>query len=96
MTEPMNFSVNRRNYGHWDICTKEGRAFAIRGGPGYYYLRDERRGHSNEPIRYKTLMACMVFVCDAFMYEHITVEGEDTNKIQSWNIPYEAQKNNND
>jgi hypothetical protein len=90
MTEPTSFSVNRRNYGHWDICTREGRAFAIRGGPGRYYLRDERK----DSVRlidiqpFKTLGACMTFACDILMYELLVVEGQSPQEIESWNVPH--------
>ena len=90
MGEPNNFSVVRRNYGHWDICTKEdGRAFAIRGGPGRYYLRDERQDGSPRPratTAFKTLGACMTFVCDVLMYELIVADGQQPVVIESWNV----------
>jgi hypothetical protein len=89
MTEPTSFSVHRRNFGHWDICTLHGRDFAIRGGPGHYVLRDERdvdvRLKNLQP--FKTLGACMAFVCDLLMYELIVVEGQTPQKIESWNVP---------
>lgn len=89
MNEPTSFSVSRRNYGHWDICTKEGRAFAVRGGPGHYYLRDERekcvRIDKIQP--FKTLGACIAFVCDLLMYELIVAEGQSPHEIESWNVP---------
>lgn len=92
MTEPTNFSVNRRNYGHWDICTWQGRAFAVRGGPGHYYLRDERpddvRLKNLQP--FKTLGACMAFACDLLMYELIVADGQKPQEIESWNMPSDA------
>lgn len=36
------FKVFRRNYGHWDIWNDKGRIFAVRGGPGEFFIRDER------------------------------------------------------
>lgn len=44
MKIPETFSVNWRNPGHWDVYTGNGRAFRIRGEPGYVQVSDERRG----------------------------------------------------
>ena len=86
--EPVSFSVNRRNYGHWDICTSRGRNFAIRGGPGKYFIRDERPDidRLKDIPKFKTLGACMTFICDILMYELIVADGQNPHIIESWNI----------
>jgi hypothetical protein len=85
------FSVNRRNYGHWDIWNASGRIFAIRGGPGDYWLRDERNmrkdsGTAKEWPHFKTLGMLMAYVCEELMYEHLTVEGKEPHAIEPWNV----------
>lgn len=39
---PIGFTVIYRNPGHWDVATKYGRAFRIRGEPGAVKVADER------------------------------------------------------
>ena len=81
------FSVIYRNYGHWDIATAGYRAFCIRGGPGRYYVRDERRGgERRETKNFKTVMACMAYICDELMFELIVAEGQEPQTIQRWNV----------
>jgi len=93
MDKPMSFTVLRRNYGHWDICTIDGRAFAIRGGPGNYFCRDERRDRDINNKTFNTLAACMAYVCDIFMHELIVAEGQKPHVIESWNVPNQEVKN---
>jgi hypothetical protein len=82
-----NFSVNRRNPGHWDIYVDRDRAFCIRGGPGNYYVRDEREGkQQNMAPRMKTVGACMTWICDELMHELIVAEGQTPTTIESWNV----------
>ena len=83
------FTVGRRNPGHWDVMTKDGRAFRIRGGPGHYVVHDEREGKGANDTRspFKTVTACMVYICDEFMHEVIAAEGQEVTTIESWNIP---------
>lgn len=38
----LHFNVHRRNPGHWDVVTDQGRAFAIRGEGREVVVRDER------------------------------------------------------
>ncbi|MHB1097971.1 MAG: hypothetical protein ACYCZR_00320 [Burkholderiales bacterium] len=85
-TTPTGFSVVRRNFGHWDICTREaGRVFRIRGGPGRYLAMDERE--SPYPVtEFKTITACMSFICDALMHELIVAEGQTPQVIEAWNV----------
>lgn len=66
-----NFSVIHRAPGHWDIYIEEDRAFRIRGTPGAFILIAERE-QPNPQATFKTVSACMAFVCDAIMFEHIT------------------------
>jgi hypothetical protein len=83
------FDVYRRNYGHWDISNKQGRIFCIRGGPGKYYIRDEREGEgtNSSNIKYfSTVTACMTYICDILMFELIIVEGQTPQVIESWNL----------
>jgi hypothetical protein len=93
MEYPVNhFSITRRNYGHWDIEIGNGRLYAIRGGPGKYYIRDERKingfdeSEEEELPYFKTVSACMSYICDKLMYELIVVEGQEVHTIDSWNI----------
>lgn len=65
-----NFEVVYRSYGHWDIYQQEGRIFTIRGGPGKYCVFDEREDHRREePKEFKTVQACMSYICDDLMFE---------------------------
>lgn len=92
-----NFSVNYRNYGHWDIWNNKRRIFCIRGGPGKYLIRDERYrlpiDHPNyipegkiEVKFFKTVQACMGYICDELMFELIVAEGQEPQIIESWNV----------
>ena len=69
MTE--NFSVNRRNPGHWDIYDNRRRLFCIRGQPGAFFVRDERDESERGPTRDKfaTVDAAMAWICATLMYE---------------------------
>jgi len=85
LTIPQNFSVIRRNYGHWDIVNDKRRLFRIRGGPSDYRVIDERKS-TFEHFTFRTIAACMSFVCDELMYELIIVDGQKPQIIESWNI----------
>ena len=81
-----NFTVTYRNPGHWDMYTKnEGRIFRIRGGPGKYLAMNEM-GKSSTVTEFKTLSACMTYICDQLMSELIVAEGQEPKKIESWNV----------
>ena len=89
--EASNIHIYRRNPGHWDICVNErGRVFAIRGGPGDYYVRDERRGEkaTNAAFAYKfaSLPMAVAWAVDILMYELIVAEGQEPTKIEAWNV----------
>lgn len=86
-----HFDVRRRNYGHWDVWAwkspDEGeRIYRIRGGPGaYVVIGDHSRRH--ESIKeFKTVQACMSYICDDLMFELIVAENQDFAFIESWNI----------
>lgn len=68
----MNFTVNYRNPGHWDIYDCERRLYCIRGNPGHVVIQDERV-HPNDldHIRrgFTTVEAAMAFICSTLMYE---------------------------
>lgn len=74
MTE--NFHVVRRNNGHWDILTKKGRAFRIRGEPGSYVAMDERE-MPYPVIPFKTVTGCMTFICEILMHENLILAKSD-------------------
>lgn len=82
-----SFSVCRRNSGHWDITTtKEGRIFRIRGGPGKYWVSDERTRVATESKKFKTVELCMAYICSELMYELIIAEGQEPTVIEGWNV----------
>lgn len=82
-----NFSVNWRNCGHWDIYGDKGRLFCIRGGPGAYYVRDERDKSVNKSGKdFKTVASCMGYICDELMFELIIADGQTPQTIESWNV----------
>lgn len=78
----MNFTVVKRNFGHWDIVSDEGRLFRIRGTPGDFLAMDEREKPYPVTHGFKTVATCMAFVADELMFEQIVVEspGSGNNK----------------
>lgn len=47
------FSVYRRNFGHWDVSSREhGRLFRLRGGPGQWDVINERPGKPTSATAY--------------------------------------------
>lgn len=80
-----NFQVINRNPGHWDIYARKGSIYKIRGGPGCYKLINEIDRNAKVK-KFKTLNACMSFVCDVLMYELIIAEGQKPTIIEDWNI----------
>lgn len=94
MTE--GFSVIRRNHGHWDIVTKEkGRLFRLRGGPGEWWVSDERaeKPPYHRPINdvvFRDQSAAMAWVCSELMHELLTVEGQKPYIMESWNVSGKA------
>ena len=82
-----NFQVVRRNYGHWDIYELGGsRMFKVRGGPSKYWVSDERDDANIKLVYFKTVGACMSYICDELMFELIIAEGQDFDVIESWNV----------
>lgn len=88
MTQQTNFSVHKRNPGHWDITTRDdGRIFRIRGGPSNYKVYDERPEDSGDPITgFKTIDLCMSYICSELMFEVIVVEQQPKTIIKEWNL----------
>lgn len=82
------FTIRRRNYGHWDIHDTECRIFRVRGGPGSYVVVDDRQNivPSKQSLNFKTVGACMTYICDELMYELIVAEGQEPAVIEAWNI----------
>lgn len=80
------FSVHRRNPGHWDISDDRRRIFRIRGGPGKYCVLDERVPHQSPRTDFKTVGACIGYICDELMTELIVAEGQHPTVIESWNV----------
>jgi len=88
INKPISFSVQYRNPGHWDIIIKDyGRIFRIRGAPSKYCVIDEReRSIKKEIQRFKTVQACMSYICDELMFELIVTVGQEHIIIESWNL----------
>ena len=78
-----NFTVYKRNFGHWDICSEEGRLFRIRGTPGDFVAMDERNKPYPVTKGFKTVATCMAFICDELMFEEIVKE----NSVSGNNKP---------
>lgn len=73
----MNFTVIKRNYGHWDIVnSEEGRLFRIRGMPGSFQAMDERECPYPITKGFKTVATCMAFIADELMFEEITADAD--------------------
>lgn len=72
--QPIGFGVFLRDpkEGHWDIYTKQGRAFCIRGSTGDHIVRDERiddaRPNPRESMGFKTVTAAMAWCADELMH----------------------------
>ena len=84
-----NFTVRHRNPGHWDILIANGRAFRVRGGPGKYWISDERRDSSNFGrlnIDFKTIDQAMLWICNELMFEIIATESQEVTRIEDWNV----------
>lgn len=79
------FSVNYRNYGHWDIWNSERRIYRIRGGPGKYMVINEIERKA-ETKYFKTVQACMSYICDELMFELIIADGQTPIVIENWNV----------
>ena len=81
------FEVFRRNTGHWDIWDAKGRIFAIRGGPGKYYVRDSRPEDQRKPeFCAKTVGMCMAYICEELMFEIIVAGRQEFSVIEPWNV----------
>jgi hypothetical protein len=81
------FNVYRRNVGHWDVSNDTGRIFAIRGGPGKYYVCDSRPEDQRKPqFEAKTVGMCMAYICEELMFEIVVAGRQDFSVIEPWNL----------
>ena len=87
-----SFSVYRRNYGHWDIGSNDGRLFRLRGGPSQWDVIDERvgKGQNSTMLSFKDQSAAMAYICAELMHELLTVEGPKPHVMEAWNINWTA------
>jgi len=84
------FSVVRRNFGHWDIVSREhGRLFRLRGGPGEWCAMDERAKPYPVTV-FKDQSTAMAFICSELMHELLTVDGQQPYVMESWNVSRSA------
>lgn len=93
MTE--GFQIYRRNYGHWDVGTRDrGRIFRLRGGPGAWDVIDERegKGQNSTMLTFKDQSAAMAYICAELMFEPLTVEGQNPHVMESWNIGFTREQ----
>ena len=84
--ELQGFIVRYRNYGHWDIWQNDERIYRIRGGPGKYCVIGKHSKGADQDNNFKTVQACMSYICDTLMFELIVAEGQDFEIIESWNV----------
>ena len=84
------FKFARRNLGHWDVVSAEGRLFRLRGGPGQWDLIDERigKGQNSTMMAFKEQSAAATYICAELMHELLTVEGQTPAVMESWNIKW--------
>jgi hypothetical protein len=64
-----DFNVHWRNPGHWDVYDSRGRVFCIRGRPGDFCIRDERKRGEPQREGFATVDAAMAWICSTLMYE---------------------------
>lgn len=64
-----HFNIHRRNPGHWDVVTDQGRAFAIRGEGRDVVVRDERGTGARPNINFRSLTGAMVWISEELMTE---------------------------
>lgn len=74
-----NFTVVKRNYGHWDILGDNGRLFRIRGTPGKFIAMDERERPYPVTCGFRTVATCMAFIADELMFEEIIQDDDGGN-----------------
>lgn len=73
-----NFSVYKRDEGHWDISGRKGREWRIRGEHGAVTVCDERRGDDGEPLpggykdwlKFPSVSSAMAFIAGHYMMEY--------------------------
>ena len=70
----LNFSVTQRDTHHWDVYTKFGRAFRIRGEPGNVWIFDERMVKPDEfnpeakNYKFNSVGMAMAFIAEELMH----------------------------
>lgn len=64
-----SFQMVRRNPGHWDIYSKDSRHFCIRGEADRFTVWNERDPKRDLPSVFRTVDACMAYVCAELMTE---------------------------
>jgi hypothetical protein len=80
------FQVVNRNYGHWDVWQNDERIYRIRGGPGKYWVSGDYSRREEKAKTFKTVQACMSYICDELMFELIVAEGQEPQMIEAWNV----------
>lgn len=73
-----NFEVIYRNPGHWDIYQGRRRIYRIRGNVGDYCVINCDSESIIDP--FKTVHACMSYICDRLMDEGEYEEADNDKK----------------
>lgn len=82
-----HFTISRRNTGHWDVNSDDGRLFRLRGGPGAWTILDERHERARGPdLVFRSPGAAMSYVCSELMHELVVAEGQEPTVIEAWNV----------
>lgn len=79
-----SFNVIYRNYGHWDFCTDEGRAFRLRGSGDCWSAMDERE-RPYPVTKFKTFSSALLFITETLMHENLIPDGYGNNIVMSVN-----------
>ena len=69
--------IVRRNHGHWDVSSPEGRLFRIRGVPGSYVAMDDRVPHKTTETPFLSIGTCIGFICEQLMHENLQQSGAE-------------------
>lgn len=83
-----SFKVVRRNHGHWDIIDERScRVFRVRGAPGAYVVMNEL-APPFPVVQFKTVSACMMFICEILMHEDLQLNTSNPIVVDSnGNVP---------
>jgi hypothetical protein len=76
-----HFHVIKRNLGHWDFVSDEGRLFRLRGIPGQWLAFDERE-KPYPSTQFKSFGACAAFIVSELTSESLEqdLESPGNNK----------------